>query len=83
MLHHDGKPADLIVNCTGLLASRLGGVEDKTVFPVRGQIVLVRNDPGVMFTSSSCGGAADEVIYVMKRAAGECASSLRRTHDGL
>ena len=28
-----GDKVDLVVNCTGLMASKLGGVEDKTVVP--------------------------------------------------
>jgi hypothetical protein len=70
-LHHTGKRADLIVNCTGLLASRLGGVMDKNVIPVRGQTVVVRNDPGIMTTISGTDDGDDEVTYVMHRAAGK------------
>lgn len=33
---------DLVVNATGLGARGLGGVEDKGVYPARGQTVLVR-----------------------------------------
>jgi D-amino-acid oxidase len=69
-LHHSGKEADLIVNCTGLLASKLGGVMDKAVIPVRGQIVLVRNEPGVMCTVSGTDDGEDEMCYIMQRAAG-------------
>jgi D-amino-acid oxidase len=69
-LHHSGAKADVIVNCTGLLASKLGGVMDKEVIPVRGQIVVVRNDPGVMLTVSGTDDGEDEVLYIMKRAAG-------------
>lgn len=68
-LHHVGK-ADLIVNCTGLLASKLGGVMDKDVIPARGQTVLVRNDPGVMLAISGTDDGEDEFCYTMKRAAG-------------
>ncbi|KAL3427384.1 FAD dependent oxidoreductase [Phlyctema vagabunda] len=68
-LHHLGK-ADVIVNCTGLLAAKLGGVMDKEVIPARGQIVLVRNDPGVMLTISGTDDGDDEFCYTMKRAAG-------------
>ncbi|ORZ35468.1 hypothetical protein BCR44DRAFT_1528954, partial [Catenaria anguillulae PL171] len=32
----------IVVNCTGLGARTLGGVEDKAVYPTRGQIVIVR-----------------------------------------
>lgn len=70
-LHTSGKKADLVVNCTGLLASRLGGVEDKNVIPARGQIVLVRNEPGKMMTISGTDDGEDEVTYIMQRAAGE------------
>jgi len=69
-MHHTGNKAEVIVNCTGLLASKLGGVMDKDVIPVRGQIVLVRNDPGKMMTVSGTGDAEDEVCYIMQRAAG-------------
>ncbi|KAK2781843.1 hypothetical protein FQN52_001337 [Onygenales sp. PD_12] len=68
--HHSGKKADLIVNCTGLSARKLGGVEDQKMYPARGQIVVVRNDPGVMASVSGCDDGEDEVCYIMKRAAG-------------
>jgi D-amino-acid oxidase len=68
--HHSGHKADIIVNCTGLLASKLGGVMDKDVIPARGQIVLVRNDPGIMLTVSGTDDGDDEVCYIMQRAAG-------------
>ncbi|CAK7231704.1 D-amino acid oxidase [Sporothrix bragantina] len=41
--HHTGQKASLVVNCTGLSSLTLGGVEDKTLHPVRGQLVVVRN----------------------------------------
>lgn len=68
--HHSGQKADVIINCTGLLASKLGGVMDTTVVPARGQIVVVRNSPGAMYTISGCDDGEDEVSYVMERAAG-------------
>lgn len=37
-----GFAVDAVVNCTGLGARSLGGVEDSTVFPTRGQLVIVR-----------------------------------------
>ena len=43
---------------------------DKSVIPVRGQIVVVRNDPGVMLTVSGTDDGDDEVCYIMQRAAG-------------
>lgn len=69
-LHHSGKRADAIVNCTGLLACKLGGVMDKDVIATRGQIILVRNEPGVMLTISGTDDGEDELCYIMKRAAG-------------
>jgi D-amino-acid oxidase len=52
------------------MASRLGGVEDKSVVAVRGQIVVVRNDAGKMVGISGTDDGGDEVCYVMTRAAG-------------
>jgi D-amino-acid oxidase len=43
---------------------------DKSVIPARGQIVIVRNDPGSMFTMSGTDDSDDEVCYIMQRAAG-------------
>lgn len=74
-------PVDIIVNCTGLLASKLGGVADAAVIPARGQTVLVRNVAPYMVcvsgvdydgdnTDDSNAEAKGEVVYVMTRAAG-------------
>lgn len=66
-----GGKADVVVNASGLLACRLGGVMDKTVYPVRGQIVVVRNEAkGIMPTTSGCDDGEDEIVYVMQRALG-------------
>lgn len=43
---------------------------DSKVVPVRGQTVLVRNDPGIMLSISGTDDAEDELCYIMKRAAG-------------
>ena len=43
-LHHSGQKADVVINCTGLLASKLGGVMDEDVVPARGVTILVRNE---------------------------------------
>lgn len=80
-LHHSGKRADVVVNCTGLSAGKLGGVEDKNIVPARGQIVVVRNDPKVMASISGTDDAEDEVTYVMHRAAGEFV--VRRPQAGI
>jgi D-amino-acid oxidase len=68
-VHPAGK-VDLVVNCTGLGAAKLGGVEDKTVVPARGQIVVVRNDAGKMMDISGTDDGDEEACYVMTRAAG-------------
>jgi glycine/D-amino acid oxidase-like deaminating enzyme len=64
-LHHSGKPADLVVNCTGLFSLFMEGVQDKDMYPARGQIVLVRNDPGIMATTSGTDDGDDEAVYIM------------------
>lgn len=67
---HPSNRVDLVVNCTGLGAAKLGGVADKTVVPARGQIVLVRNDAGKMMDISGTDDGDGEACYVMTRAAG-------------
>ncbi|KAK2802241.1 hypothetical protein FQN50_007421 [Emmonsiellopsis sp. PD_5] len=67
---HPSGNVDLVVNCTGLMASKLGGVEDSAVYPARGQIVIVRNDAGKMMDVSGTDDGSDEACYVMTRAAG-------------
>ena len=69
-MSHTGKPADIVVNATGLGSLRLGGVEDKTMAPARGQIVLVRNECTPMLSSSGTEDGPTEVLYIMQRAAG-------------
>jgi D-amino-acid oxidase len=69
-LHHCGKRADVIVNCTGLSARKLGGVEDMQMVPIRGQVVVVRNDAGLMTSISGNDAPDDEISYTMTRAAG-------------
>ena len=70
-IHHTGRKADLVVNCTGLSASKLGGVEDQNMMPIRGQTVLVRNEADVMCSSSGTDDGDEEVCYLMQRAAGQ------------
>lgn len=43
---------------------------DTTVYPGRGQIVVVRNEPGMMHTTSGTDDGSDEAMYIMQRAAG-------------
>lgn len=43
---------------------------DSKLHPARGQIVIVRNDPGAMVSVSGTDDGEDEVVYVMTRASG-------------
>jgi len=68
------RAADLVVNCTGLLASRLGGVMDSSVTPIRGQLVIVENESRGMFSLSGDSSTHDEIgecCYIIDRPAGE------------
>lgn len=80
--HHGGK-ADLVVNCTGLSSRSLGGVTDSSLCPARGQVVVVRNDPGFMCMTSGCDDGDDEVVYMMTRAAGMYGNLYRYTESHL
>ena len=70
-LVHSGKKADVIINCTGLSAAKLDGVNDAQMMPARGQTVLVRNEADVMCSCSGTDDGDDEVCYTMQRAAGK------------
>ncbi|KAB5577821.1 D-amino-acid oxidase-like protein [Coniochaeta sp. 2T2.1] len=71
MSHHPGCPkADVVVNASGLLACRLGGVMDSAMYPIRGQIVVVRDEAPLMLTTSSTDDGEDELLYTMTRAVG-------------
>ncbi|KAH6876089.1 D-amino acid oxidase-like protein [Alternaria rosae] len=63
------KP-DIIVNATGLSAGKLGGVEDKTCYPIRGQVVVVRDVAPAMVFVSGTDDSDDEACYMMTRAVG-------------
>lgn len=69
--HHSMQKADLLVNCTGLSSKLLEGVRDSQLYPARGQTVIVRNDPGIMFAASGTDDGEDELVYMMTRAAGK------------
>ena len=68
--HFSGQKADVVFNCTGLAASKLGGVQDRQMMPARGQTVLVRNETDVMYSNSGTDDGDDEICYTMQRAAG-------------
>lgn len=79
--HHSGQIANLIVNCTGLSAGKLGGVEDKSMIPARGQTVLVRNEAIGIVGGSGTDDGDDEVCYVIPRAAGTVFKFRRHEHQ--
>jgi D-amino-acid oxidase len=79
-MHDLGGEADVVINCTGLMASTLGGVDDKAVVPARGQIVIVRNDPGMTVGSSGTDDGPEESVYYMSRACGMTLIRVRKSH---
>lgn len=68
--HAPGTNTPIVVNATGLGAMKLGGVEDKTMAPARGQVVIVRNEAPRMVATSGTEDGDKEVCYIMTRAAG-------------
>ena len=71
--HVKTETADMIVNCTGLSSYKLGGVEDKKLYPIRGQIVLVQEEIDYMVACAVIDtehSKSDELCYIMSRAAG-------------
>lgn len=71
-LHHSGLKADLIVNCSGLLARELGGVKDSKVYPVKGQIIWARNNITKQCCDTYVEGHPFELTYMMPRKEGGC-----------
>lgn len=70
-LHLSGQKAKLVVNCTGLMAPKIGGYSDeKRNYPVRGQVVVVRNNIDHVVTVS--GTDAHESLYIFPRKEGGC-----------
>jgi D-amino-acid oxidase len=59
-----------VVNATGLLALKLGGVEDQNVFPTRGQTILVRNECSKMISFTAWHKTGQESTYIIPRAGG-------------
>jgi len=74
---HDGAgttAADIVVNCSGLWASKLGGVMDERVVPMRGQLVIVENESHGIFFYSGDGTFQKEIgecSYIINRPAGK------------
>ncbi|TFK28496.1 D-amino-acid oxidase [Coprinopsis marcescibilis] len=66
LLGSAADPPDAVINCTGIGARFLGGVEDKTVYPVRGQTVLVRA-PWVRFGRTIYKDETGALTYIIPR----------------
>ena len=77
---HRGKSAiDGIVVCAGLGARTLGGIEDKDVYPVRGQVVMLRA-PWITFGRTASHGQQGLWTYIIPRRSGDvCAYLWPRT----
>lgn len=70
-MSHTGKPATLIINASGLGSMQIGGIKDTTMYPARGQVVVVRNEiDSMLLASGTSGGEPGDALYAMKRAAG-------------
>ncbi|KAG9297464.1 hypothetical protein G9A89_020866 [Geosiphon pyriformis] len=59
------EDVEVIVNCPGINAKTLGGVEDEEVFPTRGQVVIVRA-PHIK-SAYSYQGVNNEITYLIPR----------------
>jgi hypothetical protein len=64
---------DALLVCVGIGARFLGGVEDKDVYPIRGQTVLIRA-PWVKFGRTING--KDEVTYIIPRRSGDVSQTV-------
>lgn len=70
---HPGAPKvaiDALVACPGLGARTLGGLEDKDVFPVRGQVVLIRA-PWIKFGRTASQEKEGRWTYIIPRRSGD------------
>lgn len=64
------RTPDGVIVCAGLGARFLGGVEDKDVYPMRGQVLLIRA-PWVKNCMSMSGGPGRIWTYVIPRRGGD------------
>ncbi|OJT12710.1 D-amino-acid oxidase [Trametes pubescens] len=64
------EPIDALVVCPGLGARTLGGVEDKDVYPVRGQVVIIRA-PWVDFGRTASHAEQGLWTYIIPRRSGD------------
>ena len=73
-LHASGRRADVVVNCTGLLARELEDLEPeerRKIYPVRGVVYVVKNTTGVKKITIVEIDKEDESLYLMPRREGE------------
>ena len=70
--HQSGERADLVINCTGLSARFLGGVEDEKCFPIRGQVLWARNNATRQVSVKIKGNYEGESLYMFPRKEGGC-----------
>lgn len=70
LLHATSDMAKLVINCAGLSASQISGVEDKNRnYPVRGQVMVVRNTIDRVILVSGF-KEANEMLYIFPRKEG-------------
>ncbi|EDN98798.1 hypothetical protein SS1G_13657 [Sclerotinia sclerotiorum 1980 UF-70] len=64
-----GGEVDIFINCTGLAAGKfVGGDEGEKLFPVRGQVLMLRGETRVCKTLvGDLGEKGDELLYVIPR----------------
>ena len=66
----DAEPVHAVIACPGLGARTLGGVEDKDMYPVRGQVVIVRA-PWITFGRTVSHAADGFWTYIIPRRSGD------------
>lgn len=76
------SPVDAVVVCAGLGARTLGGVEDKDVYPVRGQVLFLKA-PWVRFGRTASHSEDGLWTYVIPRRNGEVRRYSRRDFASL
>ncbi|KAF7950033.1 hypothetical protein EAE96_007336 [Botrytis aclada] len=69
LLARAGEKFDILVNCAGLAAAKFVGEEEaEKMFPVRGQVLLVKGETKVCKTwVGDLGVRGDELLYVIPR----------------
>lgn len=74
---------DALLLCPGLGARSLGGVEDKDVYPVRGQVVILRA-PWINFGRSVSHSEQGSWTYIIPRRCGDVSNiGFRQVVGGL